>query len=521
MRRLATLLPLLALLLGACIKDDIPYPHIQPNITAIEVAHQQQPAAIDSARRLVTLFLSEAADITDVRITELALTPGAQLLDSMAVVSGINLTDTATLTLHLYYDWQWQLAARQTIERTFRVENQVGASVIDPQARTVHALVPTSQPLTDVHVDSIKLGGPAAQMSPDLRGATADFTRPLQVTVTEHGRSDIWTITVDQTDIAVDITRVDPWTRVAWVYISAEAGRTVTVDYRADGVDPWTPLPAASVTTVGGATVARISGLQPESTYQVRATAGDDATVPVTFTTRAERTLPDADFTRWWLDGAIWCPWTQGGDPFWGTGNKGAATLGQSNTTPIADPASPTGYRGARLESKFVGISILGKLAAGNLFAGTYVATEGTNGILAFGRPFDECPTRLTGRISYTSATISHSSADFTALRGRPDTCIVWCALGDWDQPYEIRTNPSNRHLFDPDDPGVIAYGQMQSGESTDGFIDIDIPLAYRSTQRRPRYLLVVASASKYGDYFTGGNGSVLLVDHFALGYDY
>ncbi len=84
-----------------------------------------------------------------------------------------------------------------------------------------------------------------------------------------------------------------------------------------------------------------------------------------------------------------------------------------------------------------------------------------------------------------------------------------------------IRTNPANRHLFSPDDPGVIAYGQVQSGESTGGMVDFTVKLDYRATNRRPRYILVVASASKYGDYFTGGSGSVLTIDHFHLNYDY
>ena len=40
-------------------------------------------------------------------------------------------------------------------------------------------------------------------------------------------------------------------------------------------------------------------------------------------------------------------------------------------------------------------------------------------------------------------------------------------------------------------------------------------------TSRVPTYIVVVASASKYGDYFTGGDGSVLFIDDFSLEYDY
>jgi hypothetical protein len=31
----------------------------------------------------------------------------------------------------------------------------------------------------------------------------------------------------------------------------------------------------------------------------------------------------------------------------------------------------------------------------------------------------------------------------------------------------------------------------------------------------------LVASASKYGDYFTGGEGSLLTIDEFEFDYDY
>ncbi len=33
--------------------------------------------------------------------------------------------------------------------------------------------------------------------------------------------------------------------------------------------------------------------------------------------------------------------------------------------------------------------------------------------------------------------------------------------------------------------------------------------------------MIITASASKYGDYFTGGDGAVLYVDDFLFEYDY
>ncbi len=45
--------------------------------------------------------------------------------------------------------------------------------------------------------------------------------------------------------------------------------------------------------------------------------------------------------------------------------------------------------------------------------------------------------------------------------------------------------------------------------------------LKYKSTSRTPKYLIICASASKYGDYFTGGAGATMFIDDIKLVYDY
>ena len=75
--------------------------------------------------------------------------------------------------------------------------------------------------------------------------------------------------------------------------------------------------------------------------------------------------------------------------------------------------------------------------------------------------------------------------------------------------------------MFDYNAPEIIAYGALEWGHSVEEYTAFDIELNYRDTQRQPRYILVVGSASKYGDYFTGGNGSVLYIDDLKLHYDY
>ena len=230
--------------------------------------------------------------------------------------------------------------------------------------------------------------------------------------------------------------------------------------------------------------------------------------------------MPNLGFDDWWLDGKVWNPWAEGDEQYWDTGNKGATTLGNSNSVPTTDTATGSG-KAAMLETKFVGIGVVGKLAAGNIFTGKYVATDGTNGILSFGREYKERPTKLKGKLRYNCVSISHASSGFENLKGQPDTCIVWVALSDSNEPYTIKTNPKTLQLFDPKDPTVIAYGYTQYGESVPNYIPFEVEFKYNSTQRIPNYIVLVASASKYGDYFTGGNGSILYVDDMELVFDY
>ncbi len=61
----------------------------------------------------------------------------------------------------------------------------------------------------------------------------------------------------------------------------------------------------------------------------------------------------------------------------------------------------------------------------------------------------------------------------------------------------------------------------METAESTSEYARFEIELDYKATDRRPKYILLTASASKYGDYFTGGNGAVLYIDDLQLLYDY
>lgn len=510
----------LTLAMGACITNDIPYPRIQPNFLTFNVLGQDGGTVIDSINRSVTVTLEETADIYAVQVSGYTLTPGASLQEDI-FSAPIDMSAPVSVILSLYQDYTWTIKANQTIERYFEVEGQVGSSLIDVPGRRIIVQVRKGSDLSKLRVIRAKLANEGSTMDPDIaEGGTIDASHPVTIKVYVFDHRQDWTLYAETVEETVRTVSVDAWTNVMWIQGSAEAGADNGAQYRLQGDSEWIDVPTANITHNGGSFTARVDHLSPNTAYEARATSGQDAGETLTATTGSAIQLPNSDFDQWWLDGKIWCPWAEGGTPYWGTGNKGATTLGPSNTVPTDDTPTGTGWA-AKLETKFVGIGAIGKLAAGNLFAGDYVRTDGTNGVLSFGRPFTERPTRLKGYYKYTGTAITHADNDHKSLIGQPDTCIVWVALIDSDEPFEIRTNPKDRQLFNPAGSEVVAYGNFEQSQTVGQWIPFEFELKYTSTSRVPKYILVTASASKYGDYFTGGNGSILYIDDFVLEYDY
>ena len=97
---------------------------------------------------------------------------------------------------------------------------------------------------------------------------------------------------------------------------------------------------------------------------------------------------------------------------------------------------------------------------------------------------------------------------------------MTWTeVLSIW--PVIVKTKSSDRSLFDKNGNQVIAYGEHVFTEATpgDGLVEVVIPIDYKRTDARPSNIVMVASASKMGDYFTGGP-SVMYLDDVELIYE-
>ena len=260
-----------------------------------------------------------------------------------------------------------------------------------------------------------------------------------------------------------------------------------------------------------------------------------------TFTPNFSKTqLPNSGFEDWCQPSKSYYAATSTSDLFWDSGNDGATTLSaNSNLTTPESTIKNSGDYSAQLKSNFVGLFSMGKFAAGNIFIGKFLDTDGMNGILGWGRPFSNRPKTLKLWVRYSQTNIGYreNNAPDEYKNGDPDKGIVYIALltkncqqGDYNNsknsgnndggkfPVVIHTG-DNPQLFNPEGNGVIAYGEYVIDENITEWTQLEIPIEYKLNSERPYYILLTASASKGGDYFTGGAGSTLWLDDLELVY--
>lgn len=319
---------------------------------------------------------------------------------------------------------------------------------------------------------------------------------------------------------------------------------TAGFQYRAKGSSDWTYV-AGSTSRAGlekGQTYyATVRNLAVAASYEYRAVSGP-ASNPVEyqadiveFTTNNGPQLPNAGMEDWHTANKVVLPQANGGTEFWDSGNHGSSTMSVTLTNQTTEKVHGGEY-GAKLRSQFVGIGSIGKFAAGNLFTGKYLATEGTDGLIGFGRPFD-IPrelklTKLRVWMHYTPGVVEKKGAKDSYLsQGEMDKGEIYIALFDDFDNYLseyansygciVRTKGAEK-LFNKDAGNVVAHGtyHLEAATSGNDLVMIEIPLEYKSGKGAPKLIDIVCSASIYGDYFCGGEGSTLYVDDFELIYE-
>lgn len=589
-------LALSAMLVGGCVENDLPYPSVTVNIAAIK-GEGFTVKELDVVNRSLVLTLDERTDIRNVRIDSIAyaIVPhnvsvnldldGAlgDITSSVAFPGTFDLRESLRAKLSLFEDFEWTITAEQTIDRRFRVAGQVGKPVFDVKNHIATARVAKNADCSRVTIEELRLepdedaDGTETVYYPTLEELTKrNFKESPMcfVEVTCHGRTEQWMIYILPNDKNVEVPSApsdNAWPGVIWLYGSGIEGQPMGFRYRkvpsaasaaagprvpyvsmpvsrADGdvEAEWSEVPAEQVTITGGSFSGYLNR-EPDTAYEIKAYCGDDETEPdFVAALPAPPQLLNGSFEEWSTsDKGVVFPYSAGAESYWSTGNPGAAMANETLTEPWDPRPGSAGQYGAHLKSKFANVAGIGKFAAGNIFLGEYVSTDGTNGLLTFGRAFTARPTALRLWVKYKGGAIDYAGKNTPAGVGvgSPDNGSIFIALGTWkkedygmapatvnnyggqlvgtdDSPVCIATREIST-LFKSNGPDVIGYGELNLVDDINEWTQVTIPIKYKATDIEPTNIMIVCASSRWGDYFTGSTRSEMWLDDLELIYEY
>ena len=302
----------------------------------------------------------------------------------------------------------------------------------------------------------------------------------------------------------------------------------------------WTDV---VTTTEENKYTAMLSGLTAETAYEYRLVNGNgDVISTQSFTTSeadAQTALVNGGFEDWCVRSAktalanknttFPCSETDydAGNLYWDTSNRGANSISQMDPTNKSTDFVIAGTYAAKLQS----VKVLGSIfAAASMYTGSFGgASMDMSATINFGRSFTSRPIALHGYYQYSPANVDavgdNLPADATVSEGNPDQCAIYVALTK--KTYTINNKQEDTFIDFEGDENIIAYGTIEgdyvkTNGAANGYTEFTIPLQYKESQfgAIPTHIIIVCSASKYGDYFTGGEGSTLYVDDFSLVYD-
>ena len=519
---------LTALGLASCtFVNDMSYPVIVPEVTSFAVEGSKS-VIIDQQGRKIEIVLDEVAELSAVKVLECTISEGAELLGGMPDI--LDLTLPKTFTLRTYQDYEWTISATQPVERYINVDNQASQTEFNLAEKIAIVYVTDNQRLQQITFNSMKLereGSEIISTTGYLNDAgqsreetqTVSFPMVLNCVMLRYfdlkfkGETIRWTVKVVQEVVDLKVSSVNAWATKAQVKGLFDGTGSPVIQYRKASESEWSSISDAQIAGIGIS--AEITGLESGTDYQVRIANEGEFSSVTDFRTEEALQLYNFSFDQWWLDGKVWYPYLQGASydqMVWDSANKGAATFIGSSTTPD-DTFAVSGFS-ARMESKYAVIAF----AAGNLYTGKFGKVAGVGAELDWGTPFTSRPSALKGYYSYVPKAIDRVKAPYEALMGQMDKCQILVILTDWDEPFRINTT-AGQFVDIAADPHIIAHAVMESDKLTDGFEEFTLELEYRDLERKPKYVVIACCASYLGDYFTGGEGSLMHVDEFEFIY--
>lgn len=207
---------------------------------------------------------------------------------------------------------------------------------------------------------------------------------------------------------------------------------------------------------------------------------------------------------------------------FWNSGNNDyaedlAAKVIENNDTIV------------KMQSKYAGLATFTKFAAGNAFTGTFEMISNINmnkagGIVRLGRSFNSRPSYLKGLYKYIPVQIENGGnitlSDGTQVNvSGEDRCAIYIVLLTDIIAMDTR-DQSTLFSLERYKNQIVAFAELKEDGSTNNeYKEFNLKLEYLKSTEAPRYIGIMCTSSKYGDYFIGGEGSTLFIDDFELIY--
>lgn len=270
----------------------------------------------------------------------------------------------------------------------------------------------------------------------------------------------------------------------------------------------------------------KLTNLEQNAVYEYKAFCnGYDSADVKTFKTEEVFKIPNASFEDWGTYGnKIVVPGTTGDKStcYWGSGNEGSSSAGLTLTN-RSTVMKHSGEASACLESK----SAFGiKLAAGNIFIGEFSNIKNvTYGVIKVGRAYNSThPSKVRVYLNYRPGSVDFTNNNAPLKKNDTDHGQVY--IGLVTEPLSLDTSDA-KTLFSPANYSskLIAYGEktLTADYGADNeLLELEVPFEYYEMAKttKPMYLVIVACASKYGDYYAGSSKSVMYVDDFELVYE-
>ena len=533
---------LVAALAVACFPNDMSLPRVLAQFTKLEVEGALE-TTIDPATRTVSLVVNEEVELESLVVNTVELNEKASFKNG-SFPNTLDLTSPMEVMLTMYQDYWWTIKATQPVERYVYCAIQIGEADFDVQYRVAKVYVSQSQRLDGLEVLDMKLervgsvvtNTTAVELVNTQTGETSEVTRNCEFpmvlncdvkrtfNVSFQGQDIPWTLYAVPVEVAAEIKGIDARCYYAEVIAVFGGGdNPVPVfEYKQADAQEWTVIPEENITVNGINISAMIYGLEMSTDYLIRIIANDEILPEVAFRTGVSTQLYNSSFDEWWQDDKVWYPYAKGASPsVWDSANPGAAKFIGSSTYPTDDIVNSDVQDGkVRKAAEMVSRNAAVAFAAGNLYVGKFGRVQGIGAILDWGTEFTEKPMALKGYYKYSPMTITHAKEPYLDLIGKAtDRCQILVFLTDWDAPFTVNTTAGVFVDFENDEH-IIAFGKLESDETVTDFREFQIDLEYRDKTRTPKYIVISCCASYLGDYFTGGEGSKLVVDEFELVYD-